>query len=213
MLSVQNLSIQQQKHFLIRNLSLQVNAGEVLTLMGASGVGKSTLLSWLIGALPSAFVASGQAYLNQQPIDQLPTEQRQIGILFQDDLLFPHLSVGGNLGFALPAKIKGAERKLQIEAALAQASLTGFYRRDPSSLSGGQRARVSVLRALLAQPQALLLDEPFARLDTELRQQFRLFVFTQITELNIPAILVTHDQDDSPESGRIIRLEEQRYVR
>ena len=213
MLSIQNLSIQQKEHYLIRHLSLQVNAGEVLTLMGASGVGKSTLLSWLIGALPAVFVASGQAYLNHQQIDQLPTEQRQVGILFQDDLLFPHLSVGGNLGFALPAKIKGAERKLQIEAALAQAGLTGFYQRDPSSLSGGQRARVSVLRALLAQPQALLLDEPFARLDTELRQQFRQFVFTQITELNIPAILVTHDQADSPESGRIIRLEEQRYVR
>ncbi len=212
MLSVQNLSIQQQKHFLIRNLSLQVNAGEVLTLMGASGVGKSTLLSWLIGALPSAFVASGQAYLNQQPIDQLPTEQRQIGILFQDDLLFPHLSVGGNLGFALLTKIKGTERKLQIETALAQAGLTGFYQRDPSSLSGGQRARVSVLRALLAQPQALLLDEPFARLDTELRQQFRQFVFTQIAVLKIPAILVTHDQADSPEGGRILRLEEQRYA-
>ena len=213
MLIIQNLSIQHQEHYLIRDLSLQVNAGEVLTLMGTSGVGKSTLLSWLIGALPTAFVASGQAYLNQQQIDQLPTEQRRVGILFQDDLLFPHLSVGGNLGFALPAKIKGTERKMQIEAALSQAGLTGFYQRDPSSLSGGQRARVSVLRALLAQPQALLLDEPFARLDTELRQQFRQFVFTQIAALQIPAILVTHDQADSPEGGRIIRLEEKRHAR
>lgn len=206
MLSIQQLTIHQQQRTLIQNLSFQVAAGEVLTIMGASGVGKSTLLSWLIGALSPAFTVSGQCYLNQRQIDHLAIEQRQIGILFQDDLLFPHLSVGGNLAFALPASIKGSARKLQIEAALEQSGLSGFYQRDPSTLSGGQRARVSVLRALLAQPQALLLDEPFSHLDAELRQQFRSFVFDQIVRLNIPAILVTHDQADSPAEGRVMRL-------
>ncbi|SKA70084.1 putative thiamine transport system ATP-binding protein [Thiothrix eikelboomii] len=206
MLSIQQLRIQQQQRLLIENLSLQVAAGEIVTLMGASGVGKSTLLNWLIGALSPAFTASGQCYLNQKQIDHLPTEQRQIGILFQDDLLFPHLSVGGNLAFALPAHVKGKARKQKLEAVLEQAGLSGFYPRDPSTLSGGQRARVSVLRALLAQPRALLLDEPFARLDAELRQQFRSFVFEEITKLNIPALLVTHDLADRPAQGRLLRL-------
>lgn len=206
MLSVQHLSIQHQQRYLIRDLSFEIKAGEILSLMGSSGVGKSTLLSWLIGALPPAFTAIGQCFLNQQPLDQLATERRQIGILFQDDLLFPHWSVGANLAFALPARIKGKARKAQIEAALEQAGLAGFYKRDPSTLSGGQRARVSVLRALLAQPKALLLDEPFSRLDAELRAQFRSFVFSQISSLHIPAILVTHDEADLPSQGRVIRL-------
>lgn len=206
MLEVQQLSIQYQSSYLLRDLSFQVEAGEILSLMGASGTGKSTLLSWLIGALAPAFTASGQSYLNGQLLNLLPTEQRHIGILFQDDLLFPHWTVGGNLAFALAAKIKTSERKQQIELALEQAGLAGFYQRDPSTLSGGQRARVSVLRALLAQPQALLLDEPFSRLDTELRQQFRSFVFAQIAAQNIPVVLVTHDEADIPKDGRVMRL-------
>lgn len=206
MLHVQKLSLYQAQQALIQNFSFQVAAGEVLSVMGASGVGKSTLLTWMIGALSSAFTATGQCFLNQRRVDELPTEQRQIGILFQDDLLFPHLTVGGNLAFALPAHIKGSARQQQIDTALEQAGLAGFAKRDPSSLSGGQRARVSVLRALLAEPQALLLDEPFSRLDTALRQQFRSFVFAQIAHLQIPAVLVTHDLADVPSDGRIIQL-------
>ncbi len=206
MLQVQQLSIQQARQALIQNLSFQVQPGEILTLMGASGVGKSTLLAWMIGTLPTAFTATGQCLLNQQRIDELPTEQRHIGILFQDDLLFPHLSVGANLAFALPAKIQGLDRQQRIDTALEQAGLAGFAKRDPSSLSGGQRARVSVLRALLAEPQALLLDEPFSRLDTKLRQQFRSFVFAQITQMKIPAVLVTHDLADVPNKDCIIQL-------
>lgn len=206
MLHVQKLSLYQAQQALIQNLSFQVAAGEVLSVMGASGSGKSTLLTWMIGALSSAFTATGQCFLNQRRVDELSTEQRQIGILFQDDLLFPHLTVGGNLAFALPARIKGSARQQQIDTALEQAGLAGFAKRDPSSLSGGQRARVSVLRALLAEPQALLLDEPFSRLDTALRQQFRSFVFAQIAHLQIPAVLVTHDLADVPSDGRIIQL-------
>lgn len=206
MLEVQQLSIQHQQTYLMRDLSFQVAAGEVLSLMGASGTGKSTLLSWLIGAVAPAFTASGQCYLNHQAIHHLSTEQRCVGILFQDDLLFPHLTVGGNLAFALVAKMTASERKQRIETALEQAGLAGFYQRDPSTLSSGQRARVSVLRALLAQPQALLLDEPFSRLDTALRQQFRSFVFAQIATLKIPAVLVTHDEADLPDNGRVLHL-------
>jgi putative thiamine transport system ATP-binding protein len=96
--------------------------------------------------------------------------------LFQDALLFDHFSVGQNLLLALPADIRGAARKIQVQQALERAGLAGFCSRDPATLSGGQRARVSLLRALLARPLALLLDEPFNRLDAELRADFRRWV-------------------------------------
>lgn len=177
--------------------------------MGVSGSGKSTLLNWIIGALDPAFEARGELWIGGERRDGLPVESRRIGILFQDDLLFPHLSVGRNLAFALPAKVqgKGARRRL-IEDTLADVGLAGFFERDPATLSGGQRARVSVLRALLAEPDALLLDEPFAKLDAVLRDQFRSFVFERIARLAIPALLVTHDPDDVPAGGRVIEISE-----
>ncbi|MGL4456437.1 MAG: ATP-binding cassette domain-containing protein [Plesiomonas sp.] len=187
-------------------LNLNICAGEIVTLMGASGCGKSTLLSWIIGNLNPAFQASGTLWLNDTRVDLLPTEQRKIGILFQDDLLFPHLTVGGNLAFALPAGKSKAERQEEIEQALSETGLSGFYHRDPQTLSGGQRARVSLLRTLMASPHALLLDEPFAKLDHSRRQQLREFVYEQITQRNIPTLLVTHDPADTPPQGRIIML-------
>lgn len=198
-------------------LSFDVAAGEVLTIMGPSGSGKSTLLNWLIGALPDAFDATGELYLNNQPLNALTTQQRQIGILFQNDMLFPHLSVGANLAFAVPRGINGKgnkiERKRLIEEELARAGMQGFYSRDPATLSGGQRARVSVLQTLLAEPKAVLLDEPFSRLDKDRRQQFKEFVFQRITALNIPALLVTHDEEDIPPNGRVITLGSENNVR
>lgn len=209
MLSVQNLSISLDDKQLLA-LSFDIPAGEVLTLMGPSGSGKSTLLYWLIGALQEVFEASGEAFLNQQAIHNLATEQRKIGLLFQDDLLFPHMTVGDNLSFALPSSSKSSTNKQArrelIETTLNKAGLENTYERDPATLSGGQRARVSLLQVLLAEPQAILLDEPFSKLDSDLRQQFRQFVYAQIAELNIPALLVTHDKDDVPANGRIINL-------
>ncbi len=106
----------------------------------------------------------------------MPIQQRRIGLLFQDDLLFPHMSVRDNLLFALPAG-RAQQRIAAADAALAEAGLEGFGPRLPASLSGGQRSRVSLLRALLAQPHALLLDEPFSKLDAALRAQMREFTF------------------------------------
>jgi len=192
---------------LLGPLSLEIEAGEITTLMGVSGVGKSTVLNWLIGAPQPMFSIEGDAWLCDQQVDQLPTEQRRIGILFQDDLLFPHFSVGDNLSYALPATSKGktARRKV-IDTELANAGLEGFYDRDPATLSGGQRARVSLLRALMAEPKALLMDEPFSKLDSTLRKQFRGFVYERIRERQIPALLVTHDAEDVPEGGNVIEL-------
>lgn len=209
MLDIRNLTIAQDSRVLIAGLDLQVGRGAIATLTGASGSGKSTLLNWLVGDLDPAFQASGELWLDGQRRDTWPVEARGVGILFQDDLLFPHLSVGQNLGFALPAAVRGAAaRRERVEQTLSEIGLGGFHDRDPATLSGGQRARVSLMRALLAEPCALLLDEPFSRLDAGLRAQFRRFVFEQIERQGIPTLLVTHDADDVPAGGRVMDIQQ-----
>lgn len=195
---------------LIGPLSLTVPAGQIVTLMGPSGSGKSSLLAFLCGTLDPAFAAGGRVWLNGREVTALPPEARRIGILFQDDLLFPHLTVAENLAFGLPATVRGrAARRARIEQALAEADLAGFGARDPDTLSGGQRTRVALLRTLLAEPLALLLDEPFARLDAPLRARVRAFVFSHARDRRLPTLLVTHDpQDAVAAGGPVIHLPE-----
>jgi len=194
------------KDMLIVAMDAVVKPGEVLTIMGPSGSGKSTALAAIIGTLGPDFSVSGRLVLDGCDVTALPTRARGIGLLFQDDVLFPHLSVGGNLAFALPATLRGRQvRRAAIEAALAKAGLAGFADRDPGTLSGGERARVALMRTLLAEPRALLLDEPFSRLDAGLRDHIRAFVLDLIRAERIPAILVTHQPDDARAAGgRII---------
>ena len=183
-------------------LDISVAAGTVTTVMGPSGCGKSSLLAWICGTLAPEFEASGTARVDGAPLDGLPPEVRRVGILFQDDLLFPHLSVGDNLAFGLPPHVRGrTERRARIAAALAEADLAGMEERDPDTLSGGQRARVAVMRTLLSEPRALLLDEPFSRLDAALRERFRAFVFEHARQQGIPTLLVTHDPEDAAGAG------------
>lgn len=207
MLNIKNLTISNAEKSLFSAMSLIVDEGEVVTLTGVSGSGKSTLLNWMIGDLDPSFTATGELWLNSLRCDTLPIEARHIGLLFQDDLLFPHLSVGQNLAFALPAKFRDAKaRRQRVEQTLSDIGLVGFHDRDPATLSGGQRARVSLMRTLLAEPRALLLDEPFSKLDAALRTQFRAFVFEQIARQKIPTLLVTHDPADVPQGGRAIEI-------
>ncbi len=180
-------------------LDCEVAPGEVLSIMGPSGCGKSTLLAALIGALPPAFRATGRVFLYGREITHLPTHARRLGILFQDDILFPHLSVGANLGFGLPHGVP--DRKARIAEALREAGLEGMEARDPATLSGGQRARVALMRTLLAEPRALLLDEPFSRLDADRRAQMRHFVFQRARSRGLPVVLVTHDREDADAAG------------
>ena len=207
MLCVKNVSLRLPESRLLTNVNFTVDKGDIVTLMGPSGCGKSTLFSWMIGALAGQFSCTGELWLNEQRIDMLPTAQRQIGILFQDALLFDQFSVGQNLQLALPENVRGEARKTAVEEALSRAGLAGFAPRDPATLSGGQRARVSLLRALLARPEALLLDEPFSRLDASLRAGFRRWVFEELDRQAIPAILVTHDREDCPPTGRCLAME------
>jgi len=187
---------------LIDGLDVDVAPGECVTVMGPSGSGKSTLLAYLAGTLAPVFDASGEVCIAATDITTLAPERRGIGILFQDDLLFPHMSVGANLAFALPADVKGrAAREAQVADALREAELSGFEARDPATLSGGQRARVALMRTLLARPRVLLLDEPFNKLDARLRQEFRAFVFDHARERQLPMLLVTHDEQDARAAG------------
>jgi len=183
-------------------LSLTVAPGEVATVMGPSGVGKSTLLDAIAGHLAPVFTLTGRVTLDGRDILALPAESRRVGLVFQDAALFPHLSVGDNLAFGLTPRLKGrAARNDAVEAALAQAGLAGLGGRDPASLSGGQRARAALMRSLLAEPAALLLDEPFSRLDASLRDEIRAFTFAHIRARAIPALMVTHDPVDAEAAG------------
>lgn len=189
-------------------LSVSVAPGRIASIMGPSGAGKSSLLGHLTGTLDPAFEAAGAVWLDGVRIDGLPPERRRLGLLFQDDLLFPHLSVAGNLLFALPGRGRRRDRRRQADAALAAVGLAGFGDRDPATLSGGQRARVALLRTLLAAPRAVLLDEPFSRLDAGLKAGYRRLVFDHIVERGLPALLVTHDPADAAEAGGpVITLE------
>jgi len=187
---------------LIDALSFSVEPGAIVTVMGPSGSGKSALLSWIGGFLGAPFDARGEVFLGAHSLNGIPAHARRVGILFQDDLLFPHLSVAGNLLFGLARAVAGhSERRTAVERALDEAGLAGFGARDPATLSGGQRARVALLRTLLAQPQALLLDEPFGKLDAALRSDFRRFVFEFARRAALPTVLVTHDGADAEATG------------
>jgi putative thiamine transport system ATP-binding protein len=205
-LELADVSIAVHGRALLRRLSARIGPGEVLAVMGASGSGKSSLLAWIAGTLDGPFTASGAVRLNGRDLASLPIRERRVGLLFQDDLLFPHMSVQDNLLFALPPGPR-AQRIAAADAALADAGLDGFGPRLPSSLSGGQRSRVSLLRALLAQPQALLLDEPFSKLDAALRAQMREFTFSTLRKRGVPTVLVTHDEADVPPGAQRVSLD------
>ena len=190
---------------LLQNLHLQVPNGVIHTVMGASGSGKSSLLAAICGTLAEGLVFEGQISLNGQRIDTRPTERRQVGILFQEDLLFAHMTVAENLLFALPPGPRAA-RQARVTQGLADLEMQSFANADPATLSGGQRARVALMRALLAEPRALLLDEPFSKLDSNLRERLRDFVFDLVKKRNIPVLMVTHDLTDVADPAHLTTL-------
>lgn len=204
-LTLEEVSVEFQGKKLFGPVSLTVSRGRIATVMGPSGCGKSTLLAAIAGSLDYGFTLKGEILLNSRRLNEVRMEKRKVGILFQDDLLFPHLDVHGNLAFGLPEGLSRDEREFRIMGSLARTGLEEFARRDVATLSGGQKARVSLLRTILAEPEALLLDEPFSKLDKPLRVSFREFVREQVMERNIPALLVTHDEEDSC-GGQVLEL-------
>lgn len=183
-------------------LGLEVAPGTVTSVTGSSGIGKSTLLAAIGGHLGAEFTVRGRVLLDGRCMLSLPAERRGIGIMFQDALLFPHLSVADNLAFGLSPAVRGrAARRAAVAEALDHAGLQGMGPRDPATLSGGQRARVALMRTLLARPRAVLLDEPFSGLDPDRRARVRRFTFDAVAAARIPALLVTHDAEDARAAG------------
>ncbi|WP_334037032.1 ATP-binding cassette domain-containing protein [Alteromonas macleodii] len=202
MLSLENIVIYRDDKPLLQ-LSAEVANGEVLTVMGPSGVGKSTLLQAIAGQLQAPFSVTGQIKINHVVINDIDAHLRKVGIMFQDALLFEHMTVGENIAFAMPDK---AYKKKQlkhdaINALLVAVELDGIADRTVNTLSGGQQARVSLIRTLASEPDVVLLDEPFSKLDVALRSQIRSWTFSQLKARNIPAVLVTHDKDDALAAG------------
>ena len=199
MLELRNISLKwfssKEKPF-IKNLNIKVNNGKILTIFGSSGIGKSSLINVIAGVYESNLLFTGDIILNNKKITNTLPEKRKIGLLLQDGVLFPHLSVEQNLIFGIKKILTNKEKYLLINEHLIKANMEGFENRYPNTLSGGQKSRVACLRAILSEPDALLLDEPFSSIDPEQRNSFRLFVANQIREKKIPCILVTHDESD-----------------
>ncbi len=202
-LSLRNVTISKDGVPLL-SVNHDIGPGEVLTVMGPSGVGKSTLLAFITGTLAPDFEATGEVWLDGHEITHAPPHRRRVGILFQDDLLFPHLSVGANLAFGLAQGGSSRDRLAKVDEALDEVGLKGFADRDPATLSGGQKARVALMRMLLSEPCGLLLDEPFSRLDAALRAQVREMVFDRARARELPVLMVTHDAEDARAAGGVI---------
>tara|TARA_B100001093_G_scaffold228140_1_gene218746 strand:- start:251 stop:898 length:648 start_codon:yes stop_codon:yes gene_type:complete len=180
----------------IKDLNLKIKNGEILCIFGASGVGKSSLINVIAGVYEDDLTFQGKIILNGKNLNKVPIEKRKIGLLLQDGTLFPHLTVEQNIFFGMNKKLTYKEKSALITSNLKKSNMVGFENRYPHTLSGGQKARVACLRAILSDPEALLLDEPFSSLDPDQRNSFREFVVNNIRENKIPCLLVTHDKDD-----------------
>ena len=199
MLELINISLKwnspKEKPF-IKNLNLKINNGNILCVFGKSGVGKSSLINVIAGTTEDNLLFEGEIILNGKILNNIAIEKRKIGLLLQDGALFPHLTVEQNIFFGMSKKLTYKQKSALITSNLTKSNMVGFEDRYPHTLSGGQKARIACLRAILSEPEALLLDEPFSSLDPDQRNSFRKFVVNNIRENKIPCLLVTHDEND-----------------
>ena len=205
MLQLLDLELQLAGQTLIHRFSLDIAKGEIVTLMGPSGCGKTSLLSGISGTLETPLHIKGAVLLNGKNLNALKPHKRRIGRMFQDDVLFPHLTIGENLLFGMP-KGKHSQRLFAMRQGLVEIELDGFENRAPHTLSGGQRQRASLMRSLLAKPDCMVLDEPFSKLDQSLRGSIAQKTFEILKQYKIPTLLVTHHLDDAPMNGRILQI-------
>ena len=179
----------------VRDLNLDVAAGEFLTLLGPSGSGKTTCLMMLAGFEAAT---AGRIHLGGRPITHVPPHRRNIGVVFQNYALFPHMTVAENLAFPLEVRrMRRAEVEARVARALAMVSLEGFGSRLPAQLSGGQQQRVAVARALVFEPALVLMDEPLGALDKQLREQMQYEIKRLHARLGVTIVYVTHDQGEA----------------
>lgn len=199
MLELKNITLKwnsPNEKIFIKDLNLKIKNGEILCIFGASGVGKSSLINVIAGVYEDDLRFEGDIVLNGKNLNQVPIEKRKIGLLLQDGTLFPHLTVEQNIFFGMSKKLTFKQKSTLITSNLKRSNMEGFEDRYPHTLSGGQKARVACLRAILSGPEALLLDEPFSSIDPDQRNSFREFVVNNIRENKIPCLLVTHDEND-----------------
>ena len=179
----------------VESVSLDVPAGELVALLGPSGCGKTTLLRIVAGLLRQT---GGTVRMGAEVVDALPTNERGAGIVFQNYALFPHMSVAANVAYGLRARGVAAQKARRAAAEmLAMVRMEAFGARYPRELSGGQQQRVALARTLAVRPRVLLLDEPFAALDKNLRLDMQIEIKRIQRELGITTLLVTHDQDEA----------------
>lgn len=192
-LQIQGLTCQYQDNIVLNDLSLTVAENEIICLLGASGCGKTTLLKAVAGLLP---LSNGKIIFNGKNLADLSAEKRNMGFIFQDYALFPHLTVKDNIQFGLHQQ--SAQEKQQIlQSMLELVHLQGLEKRYPHELSGGQQQRVAIARALACQPYLLLLDEPFSNIDTQVRQQMIVEMKAILKQQGISAIFVTHSKEEA----------------
>ncbi|QRI63989.1 ABC transporter ATP-binding protein [Shinella sp. PSBB067] len=179
----------------VEDLNLAVRRGEFLTMLGPSGSGKTTTLM-ILGGFEQP--TSGRILLEGQAVERLPPERRDIGFVFQNYALFPHMTVAENVGFPLRYRgIRGAEAKRRVKEALSMVKLTGLGERRPAQLSGGQQQRVALARAMVFKPKLILMDEPLGALDKQLREHMQVEIRRIQQQLGITMVYVTHDQSEA----------------
>jgi putative spermidine/putrescine transport system ATP-binding protein len=194
-LDVDNLTVRYGAAVAVDGVSLAIEPGEVVALLGPSGCGKTTLLRVIAGFVRQA---GGRVLVDGAGIDHLPANQRNVGIVFQNYALFPHMTVAENVAYGLRARgQRGAQVGERVDRMLDMVQLGAFRERLPRQLSGGQQQRVALARALAVEPSILLLDEPFAALDRNLRLDMQIEVKRLQRQLGLTTILVTHDQDEA----------------
>lgn len=193
--TVEGVRVNYGRHAVLDGIDVTIPQGEIVAVLGPSGCGKTTLLRSIAGLLPvsEGSISLGGRVMSSAKLNVAP-ERRGIGWVPQDSSLFPHLSVGENIGFGIP---QGSDRASRIATLAAMVGLSEHVDRAPSQLSGGQAQRVSLARALAIRPAVLLLDEPFAALDPMLRSSLRTEVAELLRSQNSTAILVTHDQEEA----------------
>ncbi|MCB5230660.1 MAG: ABC transporter ATP-binding protein [Candidatus Cloacimonas sp.] len=205
--------------FELKDINFSIEKGNVLSLLGASGAGKTTLIRAISGLIP---ITSGKVVVNGRVINDIPVHKRKIGMVFQDFALFPHLNVFGNISFGL--KFNGLTKKqikIEVEKLLELFGLKGYENRDVTSLSGGEKQRVALARTLAPKPEIILFDEPLSAIDEELRVKLREELASIQKQLGFTAIYVTHDRDEAFyladilgifEDGKLIQIDKPQNV-